>query len=123
MDIRLREAKQLLDQKSWDGAYYLAGYCVEFALKVRIISQLMKSDSYPTQQSIKDFYNHQLPSLCKLAGLEDEMIGDPTVRLQWLVVRQWTEQSRYVFDKTEAQATDMYQAIEQGVLPWIKARY
>jgi hypothetical protein len=38
MDLRLKEAKLLLDQKDWDGAYYLAGYVVEFALKIRIIA-------------------------------------------------------------------------------------
>ena len=39
MKLRLREAKLLLDAKDWDGAYYLAGYAVEFALKIRIIAQ------------------------------------------------------------------------------------
>jgi len=30
---RLAEAKALLDQGQWDGAYYLAGYAVELALE------------------------------------------------------------------------------------------
>lgn len=38
MDLRLWEAKLLLDQQDWDGTYYLAGYAVEFALKIRIIA-------------------------------------------------------------------------------------
>src|SRR5437588_13131410 len=55
MDLRLKEAKLLLDQKDWDGAYYLAGYAVEFALKIRIISQLMKSDSFPEKRLAENF--------------------------------------------------------------------
>src|SRR5206468_5721773 len=50
MVLRMKEAKLLLDQKDWDGAYYLAGYAVEFALKIRIISQLMKSNSFPDKK-------------------------------------------------------------------------
>src|SRR5882724_5210014 len=34
MDLRMKEAKLLLDQKDWDGAYYLSGYAVEFATKL-----------------------------------------------------------------------------------------
>ena len=34
MVLRMEEAKLLIDQKQdWDGAYDLAGYAVEFALK------------------------------------------------------------------------------------------
>ena len=37
MELRLEEARLLIDEKQdWDGAYYLAGYAVEFALKIRI---------------------------------------------------------------------------------------
>ncbi|OYV86886.1 MAG: DNA-binding protein, partial [Planctomycetia bacterium 21-64-5] len=38
VDLRMKEAKLLLDQSDWDGAYYLVGYAVEGALKIRIIS-------------------------------------------------------------------------------------
>lgn len=41
IELRLREAKLLLVAKEWDGAYYLAGYAVEFALKIKIIAHLM----------------------------------------------------------------------------------
>src|SRR5207237_3173426 len=73
MLLRMKEAKLLLDQKDWDGAYYLAGYAVEFALKIRIISQLMKSDSFPDKKLAENFYKHELTLLRKLAGLDDEM--------------------------------------------------
>lgn len=46
-EARLVEAKALLDVGKWDGAYYLAGYAVELALKACIINVLMTTDSFP----------------------------------------------------------------------------
>ena len=123
MDLRLKEAKLLLDQKDWEGAYYLVGYAIEFALKIRIIAQLMKSDSFPDKKLAENFYKHDLTVLRNLAGLNDEMENDATVRPQWKIVKDWSEQSRYQIGKTEKDATDLYDAIEKGVLPWIKARW
>ena len=56
MVLRMGEAKFLIDEKQdWDGAYYLAGYAVEFALKIRIITRLMKSDSFPDRKLAENF--------------------------------------------------------------------
>lgn len=123
MDLRMKEAKLLLDQKDWDGAYYLVGYAVEFALKIRIISRLMKSDSFPEKKLAENFYKHELTLLRNFAGLEDEMDNDAAVRDQWKTVKDWNEQSRYQIGKGANDATDLYNAIENGVLPWIKARW
>jgi hypothetical protein len=123
MDLRLKEAKLFLDQKDWDGTYYLVGYAVEFAFKIRIISQLMKSDSFPDKKLAENFYKHELTLLRMLAGLDDEMYKDPAVSPQWKIVKDWSEQTRYQIGKSEKEATDMYDAIEKGVLPWIKARW
>src|SRR5882762_407592 len=87
MDLRLKEAKLLLDQKDWDGAYYLAGYAVEFAFKIRIVSRLMKSDSFPEKKLAENFYKHELLLLRKLAGLDDEMDTDAAVSPQWNIVK------------------------------------
>ena len=40
---RIREAKALLDNGLFDGAYYLAGYAVECALKACIVKKIRKS--------------------------------------------------------------------------------
>src|ERR1700674_889827 len=101
MALRMKEAKLLLDQKDWDGAYYLVGYAVEFALKIRIISQLMKSDSFPDKKLAENFYKHDLGLLRKLAELDDEMDKDAAVNLQWDIVKDWSEQTRYAIGKTE----------------------
>ena len=55
LDLRLQEAKALLERNDWDGAYYLAGYAVEFALKIRIIGQLMASNSFPDKKLAENF--------------------------------------------------------------------
>ena len=123
MDLRMKEAKLLLEQKDWDGAYYLVGYAVEFALKIRIISQLMKSDSFPGKKLAENFYKHELTLLRTLAGLDDEMDKDVAISPQWDIVKDWSEQSRYEVGKADKDATDLYDAIEKGVLPWIKARW
>jgi hypothetical protein len=123
MVLRLREAKLLLDHKKYDGAYYVAGYVIEFALKIRIISQLMKSDSFPDKKLAENFYKHDLTVLRKAAGLDDEMDNDTAVSPQWDIVKDWSDQSRYEIGKTKKEATDLYKAIKNEVLPWIKARW
>ena len=121
--LRMVEAKLLLDKQDWDGAYYLAGYAVEFALKVRIIAQLMKSNCFPDKKLSEHFYTHNLTLLRKAAGLVDEMETDDTVSLQWDIAKDWSEQSRYEIGTTEQAAKDLYEAIENGVMPWIKVRW
>ena len=69
MVLRMKESKLLLEQKDWDGAYYLSGYAVEFALKIRIILQVMKSDSFPDKKLAENFYKHDLTLLRKASGL------------------------------------------------------
>ncbi len=122
--LRMKEAKLLIDQmQDYDGAYYLAGYAVEFALKIRIITQLMKSDRFPEKKLSEVYYKHDLTALRKAAGLEDEMKQDSVVIPQWDIVKDWSEQSRYEIGTSERDAKDLYDAIENGVLPWIKARW
>ena len=123
MVLRLKEAELLLRHRDWDGAYYLAGYAVEFALKIRVIAQLMKSNSFPDKKLAENFYKHELTLLRKLAELDDEMDNDVAVSPQWDIVKDWSEQTRYMVGKSEKEATDLYEAIEKGVLPWIKARW
>jgi hypothetical protein len=64
-----------------------------------------------------------LTLLRKLAGLDDEMDKDPAVSPHWDIVKDWNEQSRYEVGRREPEARDLCDAIEKGVLPWIKARW
>lgn len=123
LDLRLAEAKFLLAQNDWDGAYYLAGYAVEFAFKIRIIAHLIKSDSFPDKKLAENFYKHDLTVLRRAAILDVEMDNDAALSPYWDIVQEWSEQSRYQIGKTEKEARDLCNAIEKEVLPWIRARY
>jgi HEPN domain-containing protein len=68
--MRIREAKILLDAGEFDGAYYLAGYAVECALKACILKRL--SDYWPDESDrkmLEKCYTHDLEHLLKAADL------------------------------------------------------
>lgn len=53
---RLRDAKTLLAGRRWSGAYHLAGYAVECALKSCVIAYLMRTDQYPEKRYSEHCY-------------------------------------------------------------------
>jgi HEPN domain-containing protein len=57
-ETRLQESKALLAAGFPEGAYYLAGYAVECALKACIAKRTREHD-FPEKES-KDFYIHDL---------------------------------------------------------------
>ena len=122
-DTRLAEAKLLLRGGHWDGAYYLAGYAVECAFKVILTTQLTSLGGVPDRGDVSSFYQHNLAELRNLAGLESAMTSDPSLKQSWIVITQWSERTRYEFDKTQQQAEDLLTAIEKVVLPWIKIHW
>ncbi len=83
----------------------------------------MNSDGFPERKIAEIYYRHDLVALRRAAGLEAEMDKDATVSSEWDIVVNWTEQTRYEIGKTEKEARDLYEAIEKGVLPWIKVRW
>ncbi len=123
IESRIREADRLIEHGEWDGAYDLAGYAVEFSLKVAIISKVVSSAVFPDKKLVETFYKHDLTLLRKAADLEDEMSQDASVALQWDLVKQWKEQSRYEVGRNEAEARELLDAMKTGVVPWIKIRW
>lgn len=126
---RLEEAKALLELGKWDGAYYLAGYAVELALKACIIKVLMETDAFPEREFSKNCYTHDIEKLVRSAKLHNQWEkakdADPAFLANWALARDWSEAKRYHrIDEFEAEA--LYTAIaddEHGVLSWIKARW
>lgn len=126
---RLAEAKALLDLGRWDGAYYLAGYAVELALKACIIKRLMATDGFPDKDLSKNSYTHVVRTLAETAGIYDSlktaMDADPNLELNWNLVREWSEQKRYHrIGKDEAES--LFAAITDvatGVLTWIRTHW
>jgi HEPN domain-containing protein len=127
--IRLKEAKILLDNQRWEGAYYLCGYVVECGLKACIAKKTREYDFPPPRATIEKYYTHDLYSLMKATGLEvqlkTDMENDKDLELSWNLVVHWTEISRYE-KHSDKEAEDLYSAItdsNHGVLKWIKQHW
>jgi HEPN domain-containing protein len=125
-DLRAKEAGVLADSGNEQGAYYLAGYAVECALKA-CISKKTRRHEFPDKDYAYDVYTHNVDKLLKLAKLDKQMEKDmrnnPALAANWGVVRGWSEDSRYV--ASGLKGTDLHAAISgtDGVLAWIKQRW
>lgn len=124
--VRLAEARLLLRERQFDGAYYLAGYVVECALKACIAKQVRRHD-FPDKRVVNDSYTHDLEKLVRVAGLsihlQTESTTSPQFAIYWAIVRDWSEESRYSSGVAGVQAEDMVQAVsarQYGVLRWLK---
>lgn len=121
---KLDDANLLLDVGSWGNAYYLAGYAVEFALK-SVIARNFRAETLPDKNAVLNAYVHDPEKLVNAAGLAAAFTqarnADQALEINWAVVKDWGEQSRYE-NATEAKARDLIAAIEDqqhGVLQWI----
>jgi len=122
---RPRESRILLDSGEYSGAYYLAGYVVECALKAVIARQTQRYD-FPDKNRANDSWIHDPTRLVDVAGLraflQAEIKTDPEFADNWSVVKDWKEDSRYkIIEKKEAEA--LIRAIadgRHGVLRWLK---
>lgn len=110
----------------YSGAYYLAGYSVECALKACIAKKFMKHD-FPEKKIVLDSYTHDLVKLAKLAGIEGELEGktDDDLRENWDVARGWSEESRYrtIEQPASKEMLDAMIQRDHGLLPCIKQRW
>jgi HEPN domain-containing protein len=126
---RLDEAKALLDAEKWDGAYYLAGYAVELALKSCIIKRLMATDAFPDRKFSEHCYTHSIEKLVVLANLEVLKRLDSASNLaledNWQILKLWSEEKRY-HRIEQKEAETLYSAIADnthGVFTWIKRHW
>ena len=123
----MREAKILLDGASWPGAFYLAGYSIECALKACIAKETKQYDFPDKPEQIRQIYSHNLKQLMSLAKLKDQLETDmqsnKDLRAYWNRVVNWNEDKRYEPGTKETEARDLYDAIADpanGVLQWLK---
>jgi hypothetical protein len=81
--LRLRESKALLAGGFPEGAYYLAGYAVECALKPCIAKRTREHD-FPDKKLVNDSHTHDIAKLLQLAELKVEleaaMQGNPAMK-------------------------------------------
>jgi len=123
--IRLEDARVLLENERYEGAYYLCGYVVECGLKACIAKQTEQYD-FPDKNTVNHSYTHDLMRLVKVANLllDEEMKKDKDFATNWTVVKEWTEESRY--EKSGENNRDLYNAVidtKHGVLQWIKRHW
>jgi HEPN domain-containing protein len=126
--VRLAEAKTLLGAAQYDGAYYLAGYAVECALKA-CFARAVERHSFPDLERVRKSYTHKITELVKLARLEPERVSieaaNPAFALNWSIVKDWNEISRYALHP-EDEARSLYAAITNrpdGILTWIRRHW
>ena len=123
-DLRAREAGSLSKSRNQQGAYYLAGYAVECALKACISKKTRRHEFPPKKKYVENVYKHDLNILLKLADLEKHLEKDMQTNRElaanWNTVKVWNEESRYLVSGLNGK--DLYAAITgvDGVLPWIK---
>ena len=124
-NARLREARILFRAGEHGGAYYLAGYAVECALKACIAKRTQRFD-FPDKSRVMQSYTHNLRELFKLAELNDHL---ETAKKEsrnfaagWDEICKWTEESRYsARTRNDAEAIlDAIAGRKDGVLQWIK---
>jgi hypothetical protein len=126
-DLRASEAGVLAHNRKQQGAYYLAGYAVECALKACIAKQTKRHEFPPKHDYVREVYTHDLNKLLRLAGLdkqlETDMKANAALASNWNVVKLWDEAKRYV--SSGLKGKDMYAALtgSDGVLTWIKQRW
>jgi hypothetical protein len=125
-ELRLAEARVLLTANLFGGAYYLAGYAIECALKACVAKQIREFD-FPDKRLVERSYTHNLAQLLEVSGVkgpfEEEVAWNHVRRSQWEIVRDWTEASRYDVATTEEAARDMLAAVgdeNNGILVWLK---
>ncbi|MBA3312233.1 MAG: DNA-binding protein [Planctomycetaceae bacterium] len=126
--MRLEEAKALLEAEQWPGAYHLTGLAVECALKAWI-SRQTRANTFPLRDGGK-LYVHEAEKLVAQGGLtihlQSEKAANPPFAIKWALVAQWSVDSRYDANTSEALAKDLYSAVtnrRSGVLRWIRRHW
>ena len=127
--LRIADARMLLRAGRYQGAYYLAGYAVECALKACIAKQTARYD-FPDRRRVEKSHTHDLAQLLDLSGLKAEFdkvtAVDRSLELSWSVAKDWSEASRYSLTISKAEAADLYSAVagrKHGVLRWLTMRW
>jgi len=133
---RLKEAKVLLANDFYEGAFYLAGYSIELMLKARICKHLEIEHFYQKQPEPlkKAYFVHNLEQLLTLSGLrkkyEDEInpaIGNNKVlNKNWNKIGSWSESSRYDCSVQQKDVVSLINAIDNpknGFLIWLRKNW
>ncbi|MCC6357412.1 MAG: HEPN domain-containing protein [Phycisphaerales bacterium] len=127
-EIRYKEASALYRAKCYGGAYYLAGYSVECALKACIARKTRRND-FPDKKFANEVWTHDLTDLLRSAGLKAAHQHESARSLQfnafWTLVKDWSEASRYELRRM-SEARELLRALDDpkdGVLRWVRKHW
>ena len=126
---RLEEARILLVNGQWTGAYYMTGLAIECALKSCLAAEVKEHD-FPDKEFVNAMYIHNLEKLFKLNGalwlaLQGDMKADAKLSVNWSTVKDWDDAKRYsIVEELDAKA--IYEAATlagSGVMEWIRGKW
>jgi HEPN domain-containing protein len=124
---RLSDAEALLNARKYSGAYYLAGYSIECALKACIARRVKRYD-FPLKDAAK-YYTHDLERLIDSADLRQklklEVKRSRPFADKWTLVKEWSEEARYQ-GHSRKEAQELLAAVAEarsGVLQWLRRRW
>jgi len=126
--LRLSDARTLLKNGNNEGAYYLTGLAVECALKAAIARKTRRYDFPPEPKFLRDgVYVHDLNRLLIAAGLDKALDASAAANAQlkqnWIVVKDWAVESRYIVAGLGAQTLYRAAAGRNGVLGWLRQHW
>jgi HEPN domain-containing protein len=126
--LRLKEAQSLHRSGFWPGAYYLAGYAVECALKA-CVARATERYEFPELERVRSSYTHDLLRPLRVAklheSLKEAMRQEPRLASNWATVGEWSEEARYE-QRSQADAANLLVALQDrkyGVLAWLKKHW
>lgn len=93
---RMRDAELLYHKKRYDGAAYLSGYAVEFALKARICRQLRWANFPSKDNEFKgksNFKVHDFDHLLAYTGIAPKIQANCAT--EWSTMKVWSPDYRY----------------------------
>jgi hypothetical protein len=126
-EMRRSEALALYEKDLFSGAYYLAGYAIELALKA-CICRMFNAEAIPDKGFVNSIYTHRLTDLIEIANMKklvENNKKDTTFEAFWGVVVNWSSEARYEII-TQKQCAAMIAAAfheKGGIYPWIKSHW
>jgi HEPN domain-containing protein len=125
--MRLSDARILLRNGNNEGAYYLTGLAVECALKAAIARRSQRYDFPPKPKIVRDIYDHDLNKLLIAAGLDTVLdtatASSAELKQNWILVKDWTIESRYLVGGLSADAIFRAATGRNGVLTWLRLHW
>lgn len=128
-ELRLAEARTLLDAGHHAGAYYLAGYVAELGLKA-CIAGLFSSNEIPDGPDFRNVRSHNINVLVQLANLASTLAAhrasDSEFDRNWEVLLLWKPEVRYDAAIDPNLASTLIESLAadgSGVLSWIRQHW